>query len=168
MNDKKFKEVPLKYPVRHVGIPYQTNEFRLADPEHRFQGLPLLTEMDVDGNEWRLVRSISYKTKAGDVIIVPEGFVFDFASIPSMFQWLYPKTGCAGSPYGIAALIHDWLYCHRKIENVAINRKQADNMFYEVARYCGCSWWTSSRMYRWIRIAGWIVWGQRKPEDIIP
>lgn len=158
-----FKEVPLKKPARR-----QADEFHLADPEHRFNGLPLLTTMHVDGDEWRLERALSYKTAKGEVIIVPEGFEFDFASIPSALQWLYPKTGCSGSPYGIAALIHDWLYCHRKIEGVSITREQADDMFYEVARYCGCTWWTASRMYRWIRIAGWIVWGARKPGDIIP
>ena len=159
---KDFKEVALKPPARQ-----RTDEFHLADPEHRFYGLPLLTET-IDGENWRLARALSYKTAAKEVIIVQEGFEFDFASIPSAFQWLYPKTGCAGSPYGIAALIHDWLYCHRKIVGVAITRKQADEMFYEVARYCGCSWWTAARMYRWIRAFGWLPWGRRKPEDIIP
>lgn len=162
MNEELFKEIPLKKVARK-----QIDEFHLSDPEHRFVGLPLLTET-IDGDNWRLARAISYKTKAGDVIIVPEGFEFDFASIPSIFQWLYPKTGDRGSPYGIAALIHDYLYCHRKIENLWITRKEADDMFYEVARYCGVSWWTAARMYRWIRIAGWIVWGVRKKEDIIP
>jgi len=139
----------------------------IHDPEDRFKGLPLRVDT-WDGGEWMLAREVRYRTEAGETIIVPENFEFDFASIPSAFQWLYPKTGCSGSPYGIAALIHDWLYCHRKIEGVPINRKQADAMFYEVARYCGVSWWTASRMYRWIRAFGWIPWGRRKPEDIIP
>lgn len=161
--NKDFQEIPLKKAMRK-----QIDEFHLSDPDRRFVGLPLLTEMNIDGDEWRLERAISYKTEKGDVIIVPEDFEFDFASIPSAFQWLYPKTGCAGSPYGIAALIHDYLYCHRKIENLWITRQEADDMFYEVARYCGCSWWTAARMYRWIRAFGWIPWGKRRPEDIIP
>lgn len=145
-----------------------SDEFELPDPEHRFDGLPLLTEMNIDGDEWRLMRTVRYRTATGERIIIPAGFVFDFASIPSAFQWLYPKTGCDGSPYSYAALIHDYLYCHRHIGARPIKRKEADEMFYEVARYCGCSWWTSSRMYRWVRAFGWIPWGRRKPEDIIP
>ena len=66
---------------------------------------PLIVEF-VDGKIWKLVEDFQYIRDCGEVITVPKGFLFDFASIPR-FCW-----GWIGSPtgeYGPAALIHDFL-----------------------------------------------------------
>ena len=135
-------------------------------PDFRFKGLPPLTEY-IDGTNCRLVREVGYTTKAGPIITVRVPFVFDWASIPRMFQWLYPPCGIEGNPYGIAALVHDWLYVHRKIEGEPITRFRADQVFYEVMRYVGCRWTLARLMYRAVRVGGWMPWNNRKPEDII-
>lgn len=138
----------------------------IPDPEKRFTGLPLAVEF-IDGVNWRLSHSLSYRTKAYEISTVRACFIFDFASIPRFLAWLYPSAGDGESLYGLASLWHDWLYCHRKIGGRTIKRVEADNLFYEIMRYAGVSWWTAGRMYRAVRIFGWISWGRRKPEDII-
>ena len=138
----------------------------IPDPENRFTGMPLAVEF-IDGINWRLSHSLSYRTKAEETTTAKGGFVFDFASVPWFLKWFYPSAGDGESLYGLASLWHDWLYCHRKIGGRAITRKEADNLFYEIMRYVGVSWWTASRMWRAVRAFGWVPWGQRKPEDII-
>lgn len=143
------------------------NSCSIPDPENRFTGMPPLVEY-IDGIQWRLMRSMSYRTKADEISTIKIPFVFDFASIPSILFWLYPPAGDGSQPYGIAATWHDWLYCHRKIGGRTVTRAEADDLFCEIAKYTGVSWWTTARMYRWIRLVGWIPWNRRKSEDIIP
>lgn len=157
---KDFQEIPLKKPSRDID---SLKSF--PDPDKRFSGE--LQVNYVDGDQWKLAEDLSYKTEAEEICTARKGFIFDFASIPWWLEWLYPKTG-DGSPYGIGSLFHDWLYCHRKIGGRPIQRIEADNLFYEINRYVKVSWWKSSRMYRAVRTFGWIPWGQRKLEDIIP
>lgn len=111
--------------------------FVSADPDSRFAGLPLQVE-HVDGPTWELIREVTYYTKAGWLCTVGPPFRFDFASVPRMLQWLYPPAGTKGNPYGIAALIHDWLLTHRKIGGRSITRKEADDLFLEILLYLGC------------------------------
>jgi len=139
----------------------------IPDPEGRFVGLPMAVEF-IDGVNWRLNHAMSYHTEASETSTVKAGFVFDFASVPRWLAWLYPAAGDGESLYGLASLWHDWLYCHRKIGDRPITRKEADDLFYEIMRYLGVSWWTASRMYRAVRVFGWLPWGQRRPEDITP
>ncbi len=136
----------------------------IPDLENRFAGLPIAVAY-IDGVNWRFLKHISYRTKANEISTIRKGFVLDFASVPQIMWWLYPSTGF---PYAIAACWHDWLYCHRKIGGREIKRKEADELFYEIMRYVGCSWWTAARLYRWVRAFGWIPWGRRRPEDTIP
>ena len=101
------------------------------DPDYRFTGLPLRVE-HVDGQTWELVREVTYRTMAGELSAVRTGFHFDFASVPRALWWLYPPHGTKGNPYGIAALIHDWIYAHRKIGGRRVTRKEADDLFLEI------------------------------------
>jgi hypothetical protein len=160
---KDFKDVPIKKAFTNIDSIESLKAF--PDPDKRFSG-PLVVGY-VDGDQWMLDESLSYRTKAGEICTARKGFIFDFASIPWWLGWLYPKTG-DGSPYGIGSLFHDWLYCHRKIGGRTIERIEADNLFYEINVYVGVSRWTAGRMRRAVRAFGWIPWGQRKPEDIIP
>ena len=55
---------------------------------------------------WRLEEPFEYHVggeKSHDVIVVPVGFVTDFASVPRAFWSLYPPTG----PWAPAAIVHD-------------------------------------------------------------
>jgi hypothetical protein len=83
-------------------------------------------------------------TSAGERVIVPEGFITDFATIPKSFRWLLPPYH---SDYGKAAVIHDYLIANqyvncpdhgiRKIES----RAEARLVFKIALRVLNCPLW---------------------------
>lgn len=138
------------------------------DPEDRFTGLPVLTEK-LDGDIFRLVRAVTYRTKDGRTITVRTPFKFDWASIPRFLQGLYPPAGTKGNPYGIAAIFHDWLCAHRKIGGRPITFSEANSVFKEIMLYLGCRPTLAWTMYLAVQGPfGWWAWHKRKPENIIP
>ena len=116
-----------------------------CDPDYRFTGLPLRVKQ-LDKRMYELLRDVTYRTKAGELCTIKEGFHFDFASVPRMLWWLYPPQGIKGNPYGIAALVHDWLLKDKKIGVLkdkkigvrSITRPEADAIFFEILLYTGC------------------------------
>ena len=139
------------------------------DPCRRFTGLPVLTAY-IDGDTWRLVRDVTYRVcegpHAGKLLTVRSGFVFDWASTPSLLWFCLPKAGKTGNPYGIAALIHDWLYEHKAIAGQPITRAEADEVFLEVLRYLGVHGWFARMMWSGVRVGGW--WGWRSGAGAAP
>jgi len=131
------------------------------DPDCRFTGLPLRVE-HVDGPTWELVREVTYRTESGKLCTVRVPFRFDFASVPRRLQWLYPPQGTKGNPYGIAALIHDWLLKHKKIGGRDITRKEADDIFLEIMLYLNCRKTLAYTMYSAVRVHGMMPWNQWK------
>lgn len=75
----------------------------------------------VDGKNWKLINDFSYIDRDNGEILVPAGFVTDFASIPKVF-W---STFGAPSNYAPSATIHDYI-CRNKI----FNRNKCDQIFY--------------------------------------
>lgn len=139
-----------------------------ADPDYRFIGLPLCVNY-IDGINWELERNFSYRTQAGELSTVRKGFVFDFASIPRPLWWLYPPTGTEGNPYGIAAIIHDWLCAHRKLGGRVISFSKANSVFLEIMLYLKVRKTLAYLMYWSVQSPfGWWLWKKRKPEDTIP
>lgn len=114
---------------------------------------PLIVRF-IDGNVWELMRDFEYYPDEGDVIEVPHGFVFDFASIPRIF-WSF--IGSPTGKYGPAALIHDYLYFTQTVK-----RHEADKIFYTIMRILGISRWRRSMMYFAVRLAGWKPWNKRR------
>lgn len=142
--------------------------FIACDPEQRFTGLPLHVEY-IDGIDWLLEKPVSYRTEAGETSTVKKGFVFDFASVPRPLWFMYPPAGTSGNPYGIAALIHDWLCAHRKIGGRDITFSEANAIFREILLYLGCRWTLAWTMYLAVQGPwGWWLWKSKKPEEIIP
>jgi len=74
---------------------------------------------DVD---WRLVEPLAYQGQREE-FVVPAGSETDFASVPSAFQWLIPRTG----RYTKAAVLHDYLWRH--LGQVGVPRSDADGIF---------------------------------------
>lgn len=74
-----------------------------------------------DSKFWIVVEDMTYVIgRTSDRIVVPKGFVTDFASIPQLFWTL------GLSPYGQysrAAIVHDYLYWTQ-----GCTREQADNL----------------------------------------
>lgn len=137
----------------------------ILDPEKRFRGLPLITEY-IDGRRWRLARDVAYRIQAGPyrdrLSTVRAGFVFDWASVPRVFERLFPRAGDTNQPWGIAALWHDWLYRHQRINGIPIQRATADRLFREIMLYVGVPAWKAAVFYRAVRAASWLWWQKRR------
>ncbi len=75
----------------------------------------------VDGEYWILREPMHFEIgKTNEFIIVPKGFVTDFASAPFLLKPLFPKSG----RYIVAAIVHDYLYW-----NQSCTKEQADSIF---------------------------------------
>lgn len=111
-----------------------------------------------NGREYKVTQDYYYRYK-DEWLIVPKGFITDFASIPRVFWNIYPPTGI----YMPAALLHDFHYaCELKsplpYAKDMDTRYWCDCLFYDVMKDCGCNWFTRTVMYRAVRDWGWIVW----------
>lgn len=88
---------------------------------------PLKVEV-LDDYKFKVIESFEYyvgNMDSDEVIIVPEGFITDFASIPRIFWSILPPHG----RYAKAAVIHDYLYT-----NAIKNKKYADEVFKEAMK----------------------------------
>jgi len=76
----------------------------------------------INNRTWQLTKSLSYTSKAGVTITVPEGFTTDLASVPRLLWWFM-------SPWDVAraAVIHDFMYSNSS----KFGRKESDQMFLE-------------------------------------
>jgi hypothetical protein len=109
---------------------------------------PLRVEQ-VNENDWRLTSSLRYWSAILDrMIVVPEGFVTDFASVPRL-PFVYWFTG---GKFQAAAVIHDWLY-RRRSEKVS--RAEADAVLAEAMKALG--YWLPRQWFVWagVRIGGY-------------
>src|SRR5262245_22776830 len=84
---------------------------------------PVPTTFFIDGKNSVLEKPLKYqRPKSTNEIVVPDGFVTDFASIPRAFWTIYPRTG----RYQWAAVVHDYLYWEQ-----TLSREEADHILLE-------------------------------------
>lgn len=88
-------------------------------------------------------------------ITIPEGFVTDFASIPSDLQGLLRTQGS----YSRAAVLHDFLYWSQQC-----TREQSDNLFLIAMIESGVPYLTRATIYRGVRAGGAIAWSANARE----
>ena len=93
------------------------------------------------------------KPNSGDRIIVPAGFITDFASVPRIFWSLYPPMG----KYAGATIIHDYLYITQER-----TRKETDLIFLEAMKVLNVPFFRRQIIYRAVRLGGWLPWRKRK------
>lgn len=102
---------------------------------------------------WQLLSPFVYRTEVLDtVIVVPHGFVTDFASVPRL-PFAYALVGNTSHE---AAVLHDWLYspkCHEPCD-----RAQADAVLYEAAVLSGTSKWKAWLIWIAVRAFGGQFW----------
>ncbi len=108
---------------------------------------PLRVEQ-VSEKNWRLTEPLGYWSKfLHRMIVVPAGFVTDFASVPRLPFVYWFTGGLAQAP----AALHDWLYRTRA---VSVTRAQADDVLAEamVAR----GYWKFRAWFVWagVRLGG--------------
>lgn len=113
------------------------------------QTRPVLTPF-ADGEFWVVTQPLSYPIPESDaVIVVPQGFVTDFASVPRIFWTVFPRHG----EYTTAAIVHDFLYWEQKC-----TREQADNLFDLVMQDADVSMASRLAIYAAVRLGGGSAW----------
>lgn len=110
---------------------------------------------------WRLHEPLIYDVGAMDSgvqVVVPEGFVTDFASVPRGLWNIFPKWG----RHGHAAIVHDYLYWKK-----TYSRERADAIFLEAMLVLGTAPWKARAMYRAVRLFGGKAWKDNVGRDRI-
>lgn len=83
-------------------------------------------------------------------IIVPEGFVTNYASIGVFHNILLFPVYALFAGYGnYASTIHDYLY-----QEANLSREQCDDIFYQALRAEGVARWRAWLMWAGVRIGG--------------
>lgn len=103
---------------------------------------------------WRLLAPLAYKD-----IIVPAGFITDFASVPRLpfAYWL------CGDHAHSAATVHDFLYCKDATPNVT--RKCADDVFLAIMEAANEALWRRKTMYWIVRLFAGSSFHKRSVKD---
>jgi Protein of unknown function (DUF1353) len=129
------------------------------EPEGKeFSGSPTFY-IFVDMDYFALLSRVSWIPTAyqSEEVIVPKGFITDFASVPRLFWSMLPPIG----RYGYAALFHDWVYWDQKLD-----RRQADRIFKETMEELSVSFYVVFVMYWAVRLFGWAAWrGHKKAKQ---
>lgn len=109
-----------------------------------------------DGINWVLLETFSYdvdEMNGGGRIVVPQGFVTDFASIPRYLWVVLPKWGI----YGNAAVIHDFLYWDQRRP-----RAEADKIMLEAMEVLNVPAWQRLAIYNAVNLFGGLSWKRNK------
>lgn len=119
-------------------------------------GLPVVLCLEDDGTTVvRTLRPLYYQTALG-LVVVPENFRSDGASMPILFWRLI------GHPFQMQylreAILHDWLY-----RTQPCSRALADRIFYELLAG-KVKPWRRKLIYLGLRLGGWVAWRQNRKE----
>lgn len=109
-------------------------------------------------DKWQTQVDFSVTLKDGRKVTVPEGFIYDKASVPWLV-WFYMPRDDKG--FTDAALVHDYLYTVQKIEFIWIERKEADDVFLELMDREEMRWDKKWLAYTAVRSWGWRYWNPR-------
>ena len=122
-----------------------------------------LTELNArlkdDDRIWIIDSRLVYESDLVGIIIVPEGFETDFASVPRIpvFYILF------GDRAHRESVIHDYLY--RSDSFPSVSRGQADNVFLEAMKCRGKRFFVRYAMYWGVRAGGWTAYHKRNVGD---
>jgi hypothetical protein len=94
-----------------------------------------------DGRTYKLLEPL-----ISNEVVVPTGFITDFASVPRLFWNIVPPNG----KYRNAAIIHDYMYVY----GIGGLKKVADDLFLQNMKILGVPWWKRIIMYRAVRFFG--------------
>ncbi len=103
-----------------------------------------------DGDHWFLLNDLRYDVlDTGVTVVVPAGFVTDFASIPRPFWSLLPRWGKHGAP----AVVHDFLYWEQRC-----TREEADRLIKLAMQENRVGAIRRSVIHAALRIGGALAW----------
>jgi len=104
-----------------------------------------------DNRDWVLMENLNYQIgQTSTVIVVPRGFVTDFASIPQAF-WSFGLS--AHGRYSKAAIVHDYLYWTQ-----GCSREQADNLLMIAMKESNVDAGQRIAIYEGVRLGGSQPW----------
>jgi hypothetical protein len=112
---------------------------------------PYPSTAQCDGRNWVLMQDLIFSSTILGQIIVPKGFISDFASTPQALWCDLPPTG----KYTPAAVVHDFLYA-----TGTGTREQADNVLREAMQDLGVDWRRAELIFDGVRIGGQHAWDQ--------
>lgn len=106
------------------------------------------------GEKWELMESFRFyyehKQKIKFDIVVPKGFITDFASTPTFLYSIFPPVGI----YNKAAIMHDYLY-DKYCAYQNISRRKADLFFLQAMKVLKVPLVKRLLMYIAVRIGGY-------------
>jgi len=88
-----------------------------------------------------------------EIIIVPAGFITDFASVPKIFWGIIKPTG----KHGKAAVIHDYCYA-----TAIYSKFRSDQIFLEAMTVLGVEPWKRNVMFHAVVCFGFFAWIKRR------
>lgn len=105
-----------------------------------------IVDVSASNPTWRLTAALVYWSDLlKRLVIVPKGFVTDFASVPRLpVAYLL-----AGGEANEAAIVHDYLYHSHEVA-----RDVADAVFEEAMAVTGQPWWRRKLMWAGVRLFG--------------
>jgi len=100
--------------------------------------------------KFRLLSPLHFRDTVGDVV-VPSGFITDFASLKAVHNIILFPLYALMSGYGnYGSTVHDYMY-----RTKMVSRKTADEYFYRALRAEGVARWRSIVFYVGVRLGGW-------------
>lgn len=115
---------------------------------------------DMTGQEQQTIGELVYIAQNGERLVVPSGFLTDYASIPSIF-WNIPGFDPEG-PAKFPAVLHDWLYSLRGAAPHHKDRPQCDALFLEAMQSVGVGWLHRRIIWAAVRLCGGL-WSMSQP-----
>jgi hypothetical protein len=117
----------------------------------------------LNGRIWRLDNTDqTFGVIANGVRVVPaDGFITDFASIPRFMWRIFPPVGDGSrARYGVAAVLHDWLYNSHltTIDGIPISKQFSDDVFLAAMVELGVEKWKRNTMYKTVQWFGGSSW----------
>ena len=119
----------------------------------------------ISTRKWKLEEDWNYSIN-GTMYRVPEGFVFDGASVPKYFRsWLSPMGVLL-----IPGLVHDYGYKYAAIltdsaEQHIKDQKQMDVLFRDIAINVNGFTIINYIAYYALRLGGWFAWNGHRKKD---
>jgi len=120
----------------------------------------------IDGEKWKITnpsgkKQFGFNSSKHKKIIPKNGFVTDYASIPSFFHAVLPPTGRGNKRrYGKSAVIHDWLYYTGQL-----TKKESDKVFLDCLNNSEVYSIVRIIMYQAVKFFGYFAWKRHRMRE---
>jgi hypothetical protein len=99
--------------------------------------------------EWRLIRELQLADPEHELIVVPAGYLTNFASIRGLRVWLVLIYALLVGYGNASCAVHDFIY-----EEGRLTRRQCDDVLYRALRAEGVARWRAWLFFMGVRIGG--------------